>query len=74
MPYTRTTKQFLSIYFFVKPGSDLSPDGIDLKREFHEGVEGSQGFRWIDLKEIIKQDFTFPVDQHVAILLKEKFA
>ncbi len=67
-------KQLISIYFFVKPDSDLAPDGKDLKMDFREGVEGSQGFRWIDLKEIVKQDFTFPVDQHVAFLLKEKFS
>lgn len=66
-------KQLISIYFLVKPLQTSSSGAIDLKSEYEEGSEGSQGFRWIHVNNIIKDDFTFPVDQHVAVLLKEKF-
>ncbi len=66
-------KQLISIYFFVKPLKTSQFGKIELKNEFQEGLEGSQGFRWINLNAISEDDFTFPVDQHVAILLKEKY-
>lgn len=64
-------KQLISIYFFVEPVDELPSGTIDVKGEFRDGVEGSQGFRWIGLNEISEADFTFPVDKHVANLLKK---
>jgi hypothetical protein len=32
---------------------------------------GSQSFRWISSENIIPDEFTFPIDKHVAHLLKQ---
>jgi hypothetical protein len=36
-----------------------------------EMKNGCQSFRWISVAKIIPDDFTFPIDKHVAHLLKD---
>ena len=38
-----------------------------------DAVEGAQSFRMISLKTIRAEDFTLPIDRHVADLLRNRF-
>ncbi len=66
-------QQLLSIYYRV----DLA-DYSELKTskktfDFKETVEGAQSFRWVMLKKLKPEDLTFPIDQKIIPLLKEKY-
>lgn len=65
--------QLLSIYYTAKL---MSPINFKISKkafDFKENKNGNQSFRWQSLATIEKEDFTFPIDKHVANLLKLKF-
>lgn len=62
--------QLMSIYYvarFVEPiRFSISTKPFD----FLNIINGSQSFRWKSVSNLIADDFTFPVDQKVALMLK----
>lgn len=63
-------QQLISHYYVVKaeetPLFRLSQKSFD----FPNDVQRGQSFRWLKLADINAEDFTFPIDRHVAGLLK----
>jgi hypothetical protein len=39
--------------------------------DFPEMVNGNQSFRWVSVESLNPDEFTFPIDKHVALLLKQ---
>lgn len=62
--------QIISIYYLIKPLEDLKFRVSDVKNDF-EPKENAQSFRYISLSTISENDFTLPIDKHVAKMLKE---
>src|ERR1700761_8241445 len=61
--------QIISVYYKVKNMNELN---LSFKKKiFDFDGEGDvlQAFRWLDLKQMKAEDFTFPIDKHVARLL-----
>jgi len=64
-------QQVVSIYYFI---SIPEPEKIPVARkqfDFPAKKEGAQTFRWIPLKNLSEDDFTFPIEKKVAGLLIE---
>ena len=63
--------QLLSVYYLARIKEPqlfrISTGAFD----FPELVNGNQSFRWISAEKINPDEFTFPIDKHVALLLKE---
>jgi 8-oxo-dGTP diphosphatase len=66
--------QVISVYYIVNPISELLLDFRDAPFDFDQEGDLLQAFRWKDLHEIGIQDVTFPTDQRVVELLKEKWS
>ena len=65
--------QLISIYYKITL-ADLAQLNVSLtKFDFKEISEEMISLRWIPLSDISASDFTFPVDKHVAELLKYDF-
>jgi ADP-ribose pyrophosphatase YjhB (NUDIX family) len=62
--------QVLSIYYIIKSKTTLKVETTTTPFNFKEPKEGAISFRWISLKSISEEDFTFPIDKKVASLLK----
>lgn len=61
--------QIICVYYMVK---NVYPLDLNFKTEvFDFDGEGEvlQAFRWINLNELSEDNFTFPIDKHVAGLL-----
>ena len=43
------------------------------KFDFPEAVDGAQCFRWVPVKELSKDEFTFPIDKFIVNTLKKDF-
>jgi ADP-ribose pyrophosphatase YjhB (NUDIX family) len=66
-------QQLISIYYTARL---KEPVRFRISRkafDFDELTEGSQSFRWIPVKDLDPSEITFPVDRHVANLIREKF-
>lgn len=63
--------QLLSIYYMAQLKEPakfrISTDVFD----FPEMVNGNQSFRWVLVESLNPDEFTFPIDKHVALLLKQ---
>jgi ADP-ribose pyrophosphatase YjhB (NUDIX family) len=63
--------QLISIYYLAKI-KGLNQFKVSTKAfDFPEKKNGSQSFRWVAADQINPEEFTFPIDKHVAHLLKE---
>jgi hypothetical protein len=65
--------QILSVYYLVKPTSQLK---LNIKKEvfdFDSNGEIKQAFRWKSIEALELEDVTFPTDQRVVELLKEEW-
>jgi 8-oxo-dGTP diphosphatase len=63
--------QVISIYYIIKPLSPLNIQISEAPFDFKEAIEGAISFRWLTVKTLSINDFTFPIDQKVAGLLKD---
>lgn len=63
--------QLMSIYYLAKIKGDVKFKLSVRSFDFPDLVNGNQSFRWVSSKEIIPEVFTFPIDKHVAHLLKD---
>ncbi|MDB5112700.1 MAG: hypothetical protein JWR67_3814 [Mucilaginibacter sp.] len=61
--------QIISIYYKVKAVTELDIVIKNTPFDFDGEGEVLQSFRWIKLSDLKPNDFTFPIDQHVAKLL-----
>lgn len=65
--------QVISVYYLVKPVSGIDLDFRDKAFDFLEKGDVLQAFRWKSIHELNKDELTFPTDQKVLELLKEKW-
>jgi 8-oxo-dGTP diphosphatase len=61
--------QIISVYYLVKAISKLDVAIKTIPFDFDGEGEVLQSFRWIKLKDLRPEEFTFPTDQHIAKLL-----
>jgi ADP-ribose pyrophosphatase YjhB (NUDIX family) len=64
--------QIISVYYLVKPVAELNLNIKTTPFDFDGEGEVLQAFRWIKLSDLRPEEFTFPIDQHVAKLLIAK--
>jgi ADP-ribose pyrophosphatase YjhB (NUDIX family) len=67
------TQQLLSIYYRVELADYLELNTSQKAFDFKETVEGAQSFRWVMLKNLNPGELTFPIDQRIIPLLKDKY-
>ena len=58
-----SNEQLLSIYYFVEL---ISGEINSTEIPFNFETNDPQCFRWVSLKEIMENDFTFPIDKEVV--------
>lgn len=63
--------QLISIYYLAKLKGPVKFKISEKPFDFADLVNGNQSFRWVKIENIDPEEFTFPIDKHVAILLKE---
>jgi 8-oxo-dGTP diphosphatase len=66
--------QVISIYYIIKPLSPLNTQTSETPFDFKEPVDGAISFRWLTVKTLSINHFTFPIDQKVAGLLRDYYA
>lgn len=64
--------QLVSIYYTARLKHPINFKITDKPFDFKKMSNGKQSFRWIKIKELNPDDLTFPIDKHVAFLLKSK--
>ncbi|MHB1179212.1 MAG: NUDIX domain-containing protein [Daejeonella sp.] len=65
--------QIISVYYLVRPVSELILNFKDKIFDFDEEGDFLQAFRWMNIEDLSMEDVTFPTDQKVIELLKEKW-
>ncbi len=65
--------QLISVYYLVKPVSGLNLDFKELPFDFQTTGDILQAFRWKGIHDLSDLELTFPTDQQVLKLLKEKW-
>lgn len=65
--------QVISIYYIVKPLAELMLNFKEKIFDFDAEGDLLQAFRWKDITSLEMSDVTFPTDQKVIGLLKEKW-
>ena len=63
--------QLISIYYKAKLVAPVQFKISTRAFDFNELKNGNQSFRWVPIKNLNPDDFTFPIDKHVANLLKQ---
>ena len=63
--------QLVSIYYLAKLKDPVQFRISEKAFDFPDLVNGNQSFRWVAAEKINPEEFTFPIDKHVAHLLKE---
>ena len=65
--------QLISVYYLVKPITELAFKITDKTFDFNGQTEPMQSFRFAAIAELMVDEITFPVDKHVINLLKQKY-
>ena len=65
--------QLISIYYTAKLREPVQVKISHRAFDFRKTQNSRQSFRWIPVKNINADEFTFPIDKHVANLLIERF-
>jgi len=63
--------QLVSIYYLAKLKGPVQFRISEQAFDFPDWINGNQSFRWVAVEKINPEEFTFPIDKHVAHLLKE---
>jgi 8-oxo-dGTP diphosphatase len=66
-----SNRQVVSIYYMMKPVGKLNISISEIPFDFLAGQEGAQSFRFIPLEKVNPDQFTLPIDRHVALLLSD---
>lgn len=67
-----TDHQLISIYYKARLTKPIQFQIGNKAPDFTKMQNGDQFFRWVTLDELIGDEFTFPIDKHVANLLTAK--
>ena len=67
------TQQVISIYYLVENLSGTPINVANAKYDFISQDNGSQSLRWVAIKKLQPEEFTFPIDQKVSGLIVEYF-
>jgi len=63
--------QLVSIYYLARLKGPIR-FRVSIKAfDFSEMADGNQSFRWVSAELLNPDEFTFPIDKHVALLLKQ---
>lgn len=65
--------QLVSIYYFAQFKDEIKFTISDKPFNFIKEVNGAQSFRWEKISRLNSAHFTFPIDQKIVNLLKEKY-
>ncbi|OFZ07826.1 MAG: hypothetical protein A3D92_03335 [Bacteroidetes bacterium RIFCSPHIGHO2_02_FULL_44_7] len=65
----RAEDQLLSFYY---EASTIDPSGIPATQHAYPLLEEGEKFRWLEVKTIRPEMFTFPIDQVVAAMLRSQ--
>ena len=65
--------QLLSIYYFAELQEPLQFKTSEKPFDFEKLENGSQSFRWVQIKNLNVEEVTFPIDKFVARKLKNYF-
>jgi 8-oxo-dGTP diphosphatase len=68
-----TPEQLISIYYRVELPKYTSLRISTKAFDFKEIVDGAQSFRWVPLADLKPEILTFPIDQKLVPVLKEKY-
>jgi 8-oxo-dGTP diphosphatase len=68
-----TIMQLISIYYHVTIPKPYHFMTTEKKFDFPEIIDGAQGFRWIKIDELSEDDFTFPIDKKIVMMIKSSF-
>lgn len=64
--------QLISIYYLAELAEPTRFIVSEKPFDFKEKKNGSQSFRWLEIKSLDPDEFTFPVDKFVIQQIKEK--
>lgn len=64
--------QLVSIYYLAKFKNDVKFKVSTKPFDFSELKNGNMSFRWVSLAQLSEKDITFPIDQKVVGLLKQR--
>ncbi|MEA2106374.1 MAG: NUDIX domain-containing protein [Bacteroidota bacterium] len=64
--------QLVSIYYLAKFKNELKCKISTKPFDFSELKNGNMSFRWVSIAQLSEKDMTFPVDQKVVGLLKQR--
>lgn len=67
----RADDQLVSIYYNVQLPHPEAIQVAERPFAFEEEIDGAQAFRWVKRSELSSDMFTYPIDQHVALLLQQ---
>lgn len=65
--------QLISIYYMAEPDGPLLFRISEKAFDFEKLENGNQSFRWVKIKNISSDEFSFPIDKFVAEKLKKDF-
>ena len=65
--------QLINIYYMVHANRPYPFTTTEKKYDFLEIVDGAQCFRWMAIKDLSEDDFTFPIDKMMVRKLKQDF-
>lgn len=65
--------QVISIYYLIKAVSAINLPVSEKPFDFAEAKEGAISFRWLSISKLSEDDFTFPIDKKVAVMLRQYF-
>ncbi|UCH15191.1 MAG: NUDIX domain-containing protein [Bacteroidales bacterium] len=65
--------QIISIYYLIKFKDKIRFNISTTPFDFHELKNGNWSFRWIKIKDLSDEVLSFPIDRHVARLLRKKY-
>ncbi len=66
-------KQLISIYYLAEICNPVRFKISEKPFDFQDNENGSQSFRWVEIKNLNEDDITFPIDKFVADKLKKQF-
>ncbi|MFN8714729.1 MAG: NUDIX hydrolase [Bacteroidota bacterium] len=65
-----SSDQLVAVYYRVILPEPEKIAVKDVPFDFDQEIDGAQLFRWINRNEISADHFTYPIDQHVAAMLR----
>jgi len=65
--------QLVSIYYLAQFKEEIKFKISDKPFNFDKEINGAQSFRWEKISNLNSNNFTFPIDQKIVKLVKEKY-